>query len=96
MGMQAYSLRVPSADKDWDDIKFGVENEVDYYALSFVKDAQVVHELKSYLRGALSNSNAASLTISTGVRCAWKHESSAALFRSTAKIRSLSGGESMS
>ncbi|CAG2165943.1 unnamed protein product [Oppiella nova] len=38
------------ADKDWDDIKFGVENEVDFYALSFVKDAHVVHELKSYLR----------------------------------------------
>jgi pyruvate kinase len=38
------------ADKDWDDIKFGVENQVDYYAVSFVKDAQVVHELKDYLR----------------------------------------------
>jgi pyruvate kinase len=65
MGIQAYialvtsiCCAVPSADKDWDDIKFGVENEVDYYALSFVKDAQVVHELKSYLRGALPKSNA--------------------------------------
>jgi pyruvate kinase len=38
------------ADKDWDDIKFGVDNQVDYYAVSFVKDAQVVHELKDYLR----------------------------------------------
>jgi hypothetical protein len=37
-------------DKDWDDIKFGVDNQVDYYAVSFVKDAQVVHELKDYLR----------------------------------------------
>jgi pyruvate kinase len=27
-----------------------VENQVDYYAVSFVKDAQVVHELKDYLR----------------------------------------------
>lgn len=41
------------AEKDWDDIKFGVENKVDYYALSFVKDAQVVHELKAYLKGNL-------------------------------------------
>ncbi len=38
-------------DKDWDDIKFGVDNGVDFYAVSFVKDAAVVHELKNYLRG---------------------------------------------
>lgn len=38
------------SDKDWEDIKFGVDNEVDFYAVSFVKDAQVVHELKDYLR----------------------------------------------
>jgi pyruvate kinase len=29
-----------------------VENQVDYYAVSFVKDAQVVHELKDYLRSS--------------------------------------------
>lgn len=38
------------ADKDWEDIKFGVDNEVDFYAVSFVKDAKVVHELKDYLK----------------------------------------------
>lgn len=38
------------ADKDWDDIKFGVENGIDYYVVSFVKDAKVVHELKDYLK----------------------------------------------
>lgn len=38
------------AEKDWDDIKFGVDNKVDFYAVSFVKDAQVVHELKNYLK----------------------------------------------
>lgn len=38
------------AEKDWDDIKFGVDNKVDFYAVSFVKDAQVVHELKKYLK----------------------------------------------
>uniref|UniRef100_A0A2N9I8L6 Pyruvate kinase n=1 Tax=Fagus sylvatica TaxID=28930 RepID=A0A2N9I8L6_FAGSY len=37
-------------EKDWDDIKFGVDNKVDFYAVSFVKDAQVVHELKNYLQ----------------------------------------------
>ncbi|TXG71067.1 hypothetical protein EZV62_006002 [Acer yangbiense] len=39
-----------SAEKDWDDIKFGVDNKVDFYAVSSVKDAQVVHELKNYLK----------------------------------------------
>ncbi|XP_004308029.1 PREDICTED: plastidial pyruvate kinase 2-like [Fragaria vesca subsp. vesca] len=37
-------------EKDWEDIKFGVDNQVDFYAVSFVKDAQVVHELKNYLQ----------------------------------------------
>ncbi|OEL35318.1 Pyruvate kinase isozyme G, chloroplastic [Dichanthelium oligosanthes] len=39
-------------EKDWEDIKFGVENGVDFYAVSFVKDAKVIHELKDYLKGA--------------------------------------------
>ncbi|XP_062102869.1 pyruvate kinase isozyme G, chloroplastic-like [Humulus lupulus] len=39
-----------STDKDWEDIKFGVDNQVDFYAVSFVKDARVVHELKDYLK----------------------------------------------
>jgi pyruvate kinase len=40
-----------STEKDWEDIKFGVENGVDFYAVSFVKDAKVIHELKDYLKG---------------------------------------------
>ncbi|KAK4384904.1 Plastidial pyruvate kinase [Sesamum angolense] len=31
---------------------FGVDNKVDFYAVSFVKDAAVVHELKNYLKDA--------------------------------------------
>ncbi|CAM6129147.1 unnamed protein product [Calypogeia fissa] len=51
LNVRGKSATLPSiTDKDWDDIKFGVENKVDYYALSFVKDAQVVHELKDYLK----------------------------------------------
>ncbi|KAK1320263.1 Plastidial pyruvate kinase 2 [Acorus calamus] len=42
-------------DKDWDDIKFGVENKVDFYAVSFVKDAKVVHELKDYLQSCAAD-----------------------------------------
>ena len=36
-------------DKDWEDIKFGVDVGVDYYALSFVRNADVIYELKRWL-----------------------------------------------
>ncbi|KAG5043255.1 hypothetical protein JHK87_007170 [Glycine soja] len=29
-------------NKDWEDIKFGVDNEVDFFVVSFVKDARVL------------------------------------------------------
>ncbi|XP_068666255.1 plastidial pyruvate kinase 2-like [Aristolochia californica] len=51
LNVRGKSATLPSiTEKDWDDIKFGVENQVDFYAVSFVKDAKVVHELKDYLR----------------------------------------------
>ncbi|XP_039069580.1 plastidial pyruvate kinase 2-like [Hibiscus syriacus] len=51
LNVRGKSATLPSiTEKDWDDIKFGVDNKVDFYAVSFVKDAQVVHELKNYLR----------------------------------------------
>ncbi|XP_038684539.1 plastidial pyruvate kinase 2-like isoform X1 [Tripterygium wilfordii] len=51
LNVRGKSATLPSiTDKDWDDIKFGVDNQVDFYAVSFVKDAQVVHELKNYLQ----------------------------------------------
>ncbi|XP_044506250.1 plastidial pyruvate kinase 2-like [Mangifera indica] len=51
LNVRGKSATLPSiTDKDWDDIKFGVDNKVDFYAVSFVKDAEVVHELKNYLR----------------------------------------------
>ncbi|KAG9448347.1 hypothetical protein H6P81_014475 [Aristolochia fimbriata] len=50
LNVRGKSATLPSiTEKDWDDIKFGVENQVDFYAVSFVKDAKVVHELKDYL-----------------------------------------------
>lgn len=45
-----FDVHMNPADKDWEDIKFGVDNQVDFYAVSFVKDAKVVHELKDYLK----------------------------------------------
>ncbi|XP_077251258.1 plastidial pyruvate kinase 2-like [Tasmannia lanceolata] len=51
LNVRGKSATLPSiTEKDWDDIKFGVDNKVDCYAVSFVKDAKVVHELKDYLR----------------------------------------------
>lgn len=32
-----------------------MDNKVDFYAVSFVKDAQVVHELKNYLQSKIPN-----------------------------------------
>nr|GMD74788.1 pyruvate kinase isozyme G, chloroplastic [Ipomoea batatas] len=51
LNVRGKSATLPSiTEKDWEDIKFGVENQVDFYAVSFVKDADVVHELKDYLK----------------------------------------------
>ncbi|KAE8055571.1 hypothetical protein FH972_012401 [Carpinus fangiana] len=51
LNVRGKSATLPSiTEKDWEDIKFGVDNQVDFYAVSFVKDARVVHELKDYLK----------------------------------------------
>ena len=36
-------------EKDWDDILFGIENNVDFFALSFVRSAHEVKNLKNFL-----------------------------------------------
>ncbi|XP_062025996.1 pyruvate kinase isozyme G, chloroplastic [Rosa rugosa] len=52
LNVRGKSATLPSiTEKDWEDIKFGVDNGVDFYAVSFVKTAAVVHELKDYLKG---------------------------------------------
>ncbi|WOL09548.1 pyruvate kinase isozyme G, chloroplastic-like isoform X2 [Canna indica] len=51
LNVRGKSATLPSiTDKDWEDIKFGVDNQVDFYAVSFVKDAKVIYELKDYLK----------------------------------------------
>ncbi|KAK7307730.1 hypothetical protein VNO77_41050 [Canavalia gladiata] len=51
LNVRGKSATLPSmTDKDWEDIKFGVDNQVDFYAVSFVKDARILHELKNYLK----------------------------------------------
>jgi len=42
-------------EKDWQDIDFGIENNVDFIALSFVKESEAVEKLKEYLKKKGSN-----------------------------------------
>lgn len=50
LNIRGKSAKLPSiTKKDWDDIKFGIEEGVDFLALSFVKNPQAIMELKKYL-----------------------------------------------
>lgn len=52
VNIRGKSADLPSiTDKDWRDIRFGIENGVDFIALSFVRDASSVMELQGYLQG---------------------------------------------
>nr|AIT70036.1 pyruvate kinase [Gloiopeltis furcata] len=51
LNVRGKSASLPAiTEKDWEDIKFGMENNVDFYALSFVKHEDDVQTLISYLR----------------------------------------------
>nr|AIT70038.1 pyruvate kinase [Chondrus crispus] len=51
LNVRGKSASLPAiTEKDWEDIKFGMENNVDFYALSFVKHEDDVRTLISYLR----------------------------------------------
>nr|GMD87027.1 Pyruvate kinase [Ipomoea batatas] len=55
LNVRGKSATLPSiTEKDWEDIKFGVENQVDFYAISFVKDADVENQLLSFMIIAFS------------------------------------------
>jgi pyruvate kinase len=50
LNVRGKSASLPAiTDKDWEDIAFGIEQNVDFYALSFVKHEDDVAELKRYL-----------------------------------------------
>ena len=50
LNVRGKSASLPSiTEKDWQDIAFGVQHGVDYFALSFVNNAEVVLKLKAYL-----------------------------------------------
>ena len=51
LNIRGKSANLPAiTDKDWLDLKFGIDVGVDYYALSFVRNADVIYELKRYLQ----------------------------------------------
>lgn len=51
LNIRGKSANLPAiTERDWADIKFGIENGVDYFALSFVRSAEVIIELKDYLK----------------------------------------------
>ena len=44
-------VRLPAiTDKDREDIRFGVEQEIDFIAASFVRNAECILEIKAFLR----------------------------------------------
>ena len=50
VNIRGKSADLPSiTEKDWQDIAFGIENRVDFIALSFVKRALAVEELQQYV-----------------------------------------------
>ena len=50
VNIRGKSADLPSiTEKDWQDIHFGIENSVDFIALSFVKRAQAIIELKHFI-----------------------------------------------
>ena len=58
LNIRGKSANLPAiTERDWLDIKFGVDVGVDYYALSFVRNADVIYELKRWLsqQGAASS-----------------------------------------
>lgn len=52
VNIRGKSADLPSiTEKDWRDIDFGIENCVDFIALSFVKSAPAIKELQQYISG---------------------------------------------
>lgn len=53
LNVRGKSASLPAiTDKDWEDIRFGMEQGVDFYALSFVKHEDDVAELKAHMLDA--------------------------------------------
>lgn len=50
LNIRGKSANLPAiTDRDWEDLRWGVERDVDYIALSFVRDAQCIYDLKAFI-----------------------------------------------
>ena len=51
VNIRGKSANIPAiTEKDWEDIDFGLKNNVEFFALSFVNDAETVEELRAYIK----------------------------------------------
>ena len=51
LNVQGKSASLPSiTKKDWEDLKFGVKQKVDFVSLSFVKNAKIVKEIRKFYK----------------------------------------------
>lgn len=51
VNIRGKSANLPAiTEKDWLDIEFGLQNNVEFFALSFVNDAETVQELRQYIK----------------------------------------------
>ncbi len=51
VNLPGVNLSMPSiTQKDWEDIAFGVENNVDFVALSFVRTSQEIEEVRGFIK----------------------------------------------
>lgn len=51
LNIRGKSANLPAiTERDWADIDFGISVSVDYFALSFVRDAACIYELQAYLK----------------------------------------------
>ena len=56
--MAVRALRGVSVPQDWLDIDFAIKEDIDFIAVSFVKSADVIKNLKSYLNARATKARA--------------------------------------
>lgn len=64
LNIRGKSANLPAiTERDWKDIDFGIRMGVDFYALSFVRDAACIYELQAYLKRHGSTAQVRSCTV---------------------------------
>ena len=72
LNIRGKSANLPAiTEKDWLDLQFGIDVGVDYYALSFVRSADVIYELKAYLAKQGKHPRCSLTSLDDGTECWW-------------------------